>query len=289
MGGNDIVGDSADEILIDNDANSGGVRIISQGAALTVFNSSGPKIFATASGAELTLGGALGAGASLNVGTSQVVDLNTGVSGGVLVKGSGGVKIETSTGFPVEIASSNLTLPRDTTANRLDVNGNIRYNTTTDKFEGYEDGAWINIAGGGGGYGECSMQGNGTVTTINSVGVFEDVDGTAVAGLLSDFTFAGADNSLTYTGTATKVFRIIASGAFLGKKDKDLIFSIAKNGTEQSKFRQTVQPKDNNKEQPFSISGLVSFATNDKINLVVTNIASTDDPTIFDMNLSVME
>jgi hypothetical protein len=173
----------------------------------------------------------------------------------------------------------------------LDVNGNIRYNTTTDKFEGYEDGAWINIAGGGGGggYGECSMQGNGTATTINSTGVFEDVEGTAVAALLSDFTFAGADNSLTYTGTATKVFRIIASGAFLGKKDKDLIFSIAKNGTEQSKFRQTVQPKDNNKEQPFSISGLVSFATNDKINLVVTNIATTDNPTIFDVNLSVME
>lgn len=211
MGGNDIVGDSADEILIDNDANSGGVRIISQGAALTVFNSSGPKIFATASGAELTLGGALGAGASLNVGTSQVVDLNTGVSGGVLVKGSGGVKIETSTGFPVEIASSNLTLPRDTTANRLDVNGNIRYNTTTDKFEGYEDGAWINIAGGGG---SSPLTTKGDVYTYDTgdqrlaVGANKKVltaDSTQATGLAYEYPAPDAQSSGVITGGVLSV------------------------------------------------------------------------------------
>lgn len=46
-------------------------------------------------------------------------------------------------------AGSTLIVPRDTTANRpaagSQVNGMIRYNTSTNKFEGYENGTWINF------------------------------------------------------------------------------------------------------------------------------------------------
>ena len=44
-----------------------------------------------------------------------------------------------------------LKLVNDTTANRptTPTNGMVRYNTTTNKFEGYENGAWTNIIAGG--------------------------------------------------------------------------------------------------------------------------------------------
>src|SRR5206468_3343341 len=47
---------------------------------------------------------------------------------------------------------SAIIVPRDTMANRpntTSVNGMIRYNTNTSKFEAYEAGAWANMVGGG--------------------------------------------------------------------------------------------------------------------------------------------
>lgn len=47
--------------------------------------------------------------------------------------------------------SSAIIIPRDTTGNRpaagFQVNGMLRYNTTNNKFEAYENGAWINLIG----------------------------------------------------------------------------------------------------------------------------------------------
>jgi hypothetical protein len=74
------------------------------------------------------------------------------------VTSGGNVGIGTSTpGGALDIvgagASSSVIVPRDTTANRpgTGVNGMIRYNTTTQRFEAYEAGAWTNMIGGGGG------------------------------------------------------------------------------------------------------------------------------------------
>lgn len=43
--------------------------------------------------------------------------------------------------------STQVQLPRGSTANRgISSDGDIRYNTTAEKFEGYEDGSWVNLA-----------------------------------------------------------------------------------------------------------------------------------------------
>jgi len=62
-----------------------------------------------------------------------------------------------------------LLIPKGTTAERpaVPVEGEIRYNTTTDQFEGYQGGAWGQLGGGatGGGGDEVFVENARTVTT----------------------------------------------------------------------------------------------------------------------------
>jgi hypothetical protein len=68
----------------------------------------------------------------------------------------------TGTGF--------MLIPKGTTAERpvSPVNGEIRYNTTTSQFEGYQGGAWGQLGGGAtGGGGDEVFQENSLVVTTN--------------------------------------------------------------------------------------------------------------------------
>ena len=84
-------------------------------------------------------------------------DLILGNSGaGIIVKNGGNVGIGTTNpqaGLDVAVtgtSASAMIVPRDTTANRptTAVNGMIRYNSTTAKFEGYENGGWVPLSSG---------------------------------------------------------------------------------------------------------------------------------------------
>jgi hypothetical protein len=68
----------------------------------------------------------------------------------------------TGTGF--------MLIPKGTTAERpvSPVNGEIRYNTTTSQFEGYQGGAWGQLGGGAtGGGGDEVFQENSLIVTTN--------------------------------------------------------------------------------------------------------------------------
>jgi hypothetical protein len=70
---------------------------------------------------------------------------------------------------PVFTGTGFMLIPKGTTAERpvSPVNGEIRYNTTTSQFEGYQGGEWGQLGGGatGGGSDEVFVENGVTVTT----------------------------------------------------------------------------------------------------------------------------
>lgn len=105
---------------------------------------------------------------NLDMNTHKVVGLVAGTVAGEAVEFAqfstptftGNVTM-TSTGFAL--------IPAGTTAERplVPVNGQIRYNTTTAQFEGYQGGAWGQLGGGatGGGGDEVFVENSTIVTT----------------------------------------------------------------------------------------------------------------------------
>ena len=76
---------------------------------------------------------------AINLGQLTAALTNTTVTGNLTVTGNGTFQ---GTGF--------LLIPKGTTAQRsaVPVNGEMRYNTDTSQFEGYQGGAWGQLGGG---------------------------------------------------------------------------------------------------------------------------------------------
>jgi hypothetical protein len=119
---------------------------------------------------------------AINLGQLTAALTNTTVTGNLTVTGNGSFG---GTGF--------LLIPKGTTAERpvSPVNGEIRYNTTTSQFEGYQGGAWGQLGGGatGGGGNEVFVENSRSVTvnytlstgkSASSVGPIEIASGVVV-------------------------------------------------------------------------------------------------------------
>jgi hypothetical protein len=103
---------------------------------------------------------------NLDLNTHKIVNLVAGTVAGEAVEYT-----QFSTAFvnPVFTGTGFMLIPKGTTAERpvSPVNGEIRYNTTTSQFEGYQGGAWGQLGGGatGGGPDEVFVENGVTVTT----------------------------------------------------------------------------------------------------------------------------
>ena len=69
---------------------------------------------------------------------------------------SGGNPTVSLASNPIIPGSGGIQIPSGTSGQRIDVNGELRYNTTTSRFEGYQGGAWTNLG-----------TGDGTVTSVS--------------------------------------------------------------------------------------------------------------------------
>ncbi len=105
---------------------------------------------------------------NLDMNTNKIVNLVAGTVAGEAVEFAQ-FSTPTFTGNVTMTATGFALIPAGTTAERpvSPVNGQIRYNTTTAQFEGYQGGAWGQLGGGatGGGGDEVFVENGVTVTT----------------------------------------------------------------------------------------------------------------------------
>jgi hypothetical protein len=182
---------------------SGGLPVPTIASVGSVWGNSANSSPFAGDGLFLTAGGAgagsdlqggsliLAGGASAGTGSSDIrfMTATAGATGSTVqnatekmrVNGDGSVGIGTATpaGILDVYATGNLSsilIPRDTTANRpgTGVNGMMRYNTTTQRFEAYEAGSWTNMTASGAGSGDFKADGSVAMT-----GAFRAINGAA--------------------------------------------------------------------------------------------------------------
>jgi hypothetical protein len=109
---------------------------------------------------------------NLDLNTHKVVGLVAGSATGEAVEYT---QFTTAFVNPVFTGTGFMLIPKGTTAERpvSPVNGEIRYNTTTSQFEGYQGGAWGQLGGGatGGGPDEVFVENSRVVTTNYTIPV----------------------------------------------------------------------------------------------------------------------
>ena len=111
---------------------------------------------------------------NLDLNTHKVVNLVAGTASGEAVEFAQ-FKTPTFTGNVTMSSTGFALIPAGTTAERpvSPANGQIRYNTTTSQFEGYQGGAWGQLGGGatGGGGDEVFVENSRVVTTNYTIPV----------------------------------------------------------------------------------------------------------------------
>jgi hypothetical protein len=121
---------------------------------------------ATALTGSLAADGQTPATGNLDLNSNKVVLLANGtVSTDAINLG----QLTTAFNNPVFTGTEYMLIPKGTTAQRpaVPVDGEIRYNTTNNQYEGYQGGAWGQLGGGatGGGSDEVFVENGVTVTT----------------------------------------------------------------------------------------------------------------------------
>ena len=114
-------------------------------------------------------------------GTSNQIDVVNGNSAPVLSLASNAI-------LP---GTGGMTVPSGTTAQRAGSNGAIRYNTSTNFFEGFMSGSWLAFAAGAG---------SGTVTSVSFTGGIVSV---ATATTTPALTVAGTSGGIPYFSSGT--------------------------------------------------------------------------------------
>ena len=131
-------------------------------------------------------------------------------------------------------------------------------------------------------YGQVTIHGNATNTVIAATNTPVLVAGTWVAGTVSNFT-ATTGGKLTYTGTPTYVVGAVASVTLrpVSASNQTLTVQLAKNGTVISAAKIT-RIVSFGATANVSLNYNVSMATNDYLELYVSNGTSTDDILVTD-------
>lgn len=123
------------------------------------------------------------------------------------------------------------------------------------------------------------MNGNNTATTISAQSTFYKISGTTTANSANK-NFSHSDNKLTYTGTPTKMFLVTVTATLTGTSGNLAAVRIAKNGSTIGSTHFAT-----------SLNGIVAtqgyfqLATNDYIEVFVSNSSGTNSITAINLNV----
>ena len=133
------------------------------------------------------------------------------------------------------------------------------------------------------------MENNATATDIVTAGAYVKISGTTISGTASRFT--NTSNRATYIGSKTRTFEISAIATFTSGSDGDNIAikiyknGIALDGTRAVGVTRTVLGV--NKADNVKTQDIVELATNDFLEIYVSNLTDNSDVTITDLNVII--
>ena len=165
----------------------------------------------------------VGAGWSGYYDGSFLIANNTGDK--LVIASNGKVGIGTNSpavGLDVGTKTDAIRVPNGTTGQRPTAAlGQLRYNTTTSEFEGYADGAWGKIGGGGDSFGTISVSGqsnvvaeqeNDSLTFVAGSGITLTTDASADSVTISNAAYLNPFQTDLYTSTSNQTaFTLSAS------------------------------------------------------------------------------
>lgn len=136
------------------------------------------------------------------------------------------------------------------------------------------------------GFAQYYMINNATSTPIAVSGTYYKVLGTTSAGLAaSNFTLS--DNKALFTGAITSNFKITALMSLTSGNNKDIAIEIAKNGTTQARSKQEITTDGGGKMANIYVKDAFSLATNDYLEIFITNNTDTTAITTVDLNVII--
>lgn len=188
-----ITAGTAGVSIADGDGIAGNPTISLSGIVLNLAQSTGVGLLTRTSGNSI--------GIVTLQGTANEIDVANGT-------GNGSDPTVGLANNPVVPGVEGITLPSGTSGERPSpaTNGTLRYNTSTQVFEGYANGAWGAIVTGSGVTSITAGTGltGGTITSTGTIAIDNTVVATLTdAQVLTNKTISGASNTLTNIGNAS--------------------------------------------------------------------------------------
>jgi len=132
------------------------------------------------------------------------------------------------------------------------------------------------------------MNNNATATTIAVSGTFYKALGTTTTGeFVEKFDVTTTSNKAVYKGSLTGFYKITACLTVTGSSNKEVAIRSAKNGVTSPQSEITSTTSAGGKAEGITCQDIVSLATDDYLEIFITNNTDTSSLTVEDLNVII--